>query len=69
MTVMPIGWIAPAPSPCRARPAMSAGIDQASPHSTDAPTNTVIPKMSTGLRPSRSASLPYTGTVTACASR
>ena len=58
MTVSPIGWIAPAPMPCRARAAMSAGIDQASPHSSEAARKTPMPNSSTGLRPRTSASLP-----------
>ena len=58
MTVIPMGRMAPAPKPWRSRPAMSTGIDQASPHSREAATKTVMPNISRGLRPMTSASLP-----------
>ncbi len=58
MIVSPIGWMAPAPSPCRPRATISAGMDQAMPQSTDDTRNTVTPKTITGLRPTTSASLP-----------
>ena len=58
MTVMPSGWIAPAPRPCSARQTTSAGIDQASPQNSEAAVNTAMPVMSSGLRPTTSASLP-----------
>ena len=41
----------------------------ATPHSTEPTKNVAMPNSMTGLRPNRSASLPYTGTVTAWASR
>ena len=55
--VTAIGWTAPAPSPWTARNAMSAGIDHATPHSTDPSPNSAIPMRTTGLRPIVSASL------------
>ncbi len=67
--VTDIGWTAPAPSPWIARKAMSAGIDQANPHSTEPVRNVATPTRITGLRPTVSAILEYTGTVTAWASR
>ena len=58
-----IGWTAPAPSPCRARNAISAGIEVAVPHRTDPTTNRASPNMNTGLRPRMSASRAKIGTV------
>ena len=42
---------------------------QATPHSTEPSRNSPMPNRMTGLRPAVSASLEYTGTVTAEASR
>jgi hypothetical protein len=67
--VMLIGCTAPAPRPCTARNAISAPMFQASPHSSEPRTKSPIPTSITGLRPYWSASLAYTGTVTAWASR
>ncbi len=58
MIVMPAGWIAPAPSPCRARNAISAPMLHDTAHSTDPSTNVPIPNSISGLRPNVSASLP-----------
>ena len=67
MTV--IGSTAPAPMPWIARAKIRAGMLHAMPHRTEPATNTAMPKNSTGRRPTTSASLPYSGTVTACVSR
>ena len=66
---MLIGCTAPAPMPCTARNAISAGMLHATPHSTEPSRNTAMPKNITGLRPTTSASFPYSGTVTAWVSR
>ncbi len=65
---MVIGATAPAPRPCTTRKAISAPMLQATPHSIEPARNSPMPNRMTGLRPNRSASLPYTGTVTAWAS-
>ena len=67
--VMLIGWTAPAPRPCRARNTISAVMLQANPQSTEPARNNPMPTYMIGLRPKVSASLAYTGTVTAWASR
>src|SRR5664279_569010 len=64
-----IGWTAPAPRPCTARNAISAGMLQAKPHRIEPSRKSPMPNSMIGLRPNRSDSLPYTGTETACASR
>ena len=56
--VMVIGSTAPAPMPCTARAMISVGMLQATPHSTEPARNTAMPKNSSGLRPTMSASLP-----------
>ena len=66
---MLIGWIAPAPMPCTARKAISAGMLQATPHRIEPSRKTAMPKNNSGLRPMTSASLPYSGTLTAAVSR
>ena len=53
-----VGCMAPAPSPCTARKAISVPIPRARPLAIDPTRKTPIPKSSTGLRPYRSASLP-----------
>jgi hypothetical protein len=55
--VMAIGCTAPAPSPCTARKAMSAGIDHANPQSTEPIRKSPIPSSISGFRPTMSASL------------
>ena len=67
--VIAIGATAPAPRPCTARKPISAAMLQATPHSTEPTRNSPMPNSIIGLRPNRSASLPYTGTDTAWASR
>ncbi len=67
--VIDIGWTAPAPRPWMARKAISEPMLQASPHRIEPTRNSPMPTSITGLRPKPSASFPYTGTVTACASR
>ena len=67
--VIATGAIAPAPRPCTARKPISAPMLQATPQSTEPARNRPMPNRITGLRPNRSASLPYTGTETAWASR
>ena len=57
MIVMPIGWTAPAPSPCTARNAISEVIPHAKPHSSEPSTKSPTPTSITGLRPYWSASL------------
>ena len=57
MMVIDVGWTAPAPSPCRARKAINAGMLQARPQSTEATTNTAIPMSMIGLRPTWSENL------------
>src|SRR5664279_757404 len=64
-----IGWTAPAPRPCTARNAISAGMLQAKPHRIEPSRKSPMPNSMIGLRPNRSDSLPYTGTETAWASR
>jgi hypothetical protein len=56
--VIPIGWIAPAPSPWTSRNAISAGMLQANPHRIDPSTNSPTPSSMIGFRPRWSASLP-----------
>ena len=55
--VIDIGMTAPAPRPCTARNAMSAGMLHANPHSTLPARNSPIPTSIIGLRPTVSASL------------
>ena len=55
--VIAIGCTAPAPSPCTARNAMSAGMLHANPQSTDPSRNRPMPTSTTGLRPTVSATL------------
>ena len=64
-----IGSTAPAPMPCTPRKTMSAGMLQATPHSTEPTPKTTMPNSRTGRRPRRSATFPYSGTVTAWVSR
>lgn len=66
---MAMGPMAPAPMPWTARAPMSSPMDGARPASTEPSRNTVTPNSRTGLRPNMSATLPYTGTVTAWPSR
>ena len=68
MIVSPTGWIAPAPSPWTARQAMRAPMLPAKPHPLDPTRNSAVPARSTGLRPWRSASFPWMGTVTVAVS-
>ena len=68
-TVTAIGWTAPAPRPCNARNAMSAGMLHATPHSMLPKRNSPMPNSSSGLRPKVSASFAYADTDTAWASR
>jgi hypothetical protein len=49
--VIATGWMEPAPSPCNNRNAISAGIDQAKPHSVEPTRNMAMPPISTGRRP------------------
>ena len=58
MMVIDIGSTAPAPRPWTTRKAMSAGIDQATPHRIEPSRNSAMPTSMTGLRPMPSASLP-----------
>ena len=58
MMVMAIGMTAPAPRPWMARKTINASMFQAAPHSTEPSTKSVMPASITGLRPTRSASLP-----------
>ena len=67
--VMPIGWTAPAPSPWTTRNTIRLVMLQARPHIREPVRNSAIPTSITGLRPMRSATFPYIGTETACASR
>ena len=67
--VMPIGWIAPAPTPCTSRNTIIDGIDQANPHSIEPNRKIAMPTSITVLRPSRSESLPNTTVVAVCVSR
>ncbi len=53
-----VGCIAPAPSPCNARNAISVPMPPASPLAMEPTRKTPIPASSTGLRPYRSASFP-----------
>ena len=55
--VIAMGCTAPAPSPWTARNAMSAGMDQANPQSTEPSAKSPMPSSTTGLRPMVSASL------------
>ena len=55
--VMLIGCTAPAPRPCRARNAMSAGMLQATPQRIDPTRNSPMPSRITGFRPNMSATL------------
>jgi hypothetical protein len=54
--VIDMGCTAPAPSPCTARKAMSAGMLHANPHRIDPTRNSPIPMRMMGLRPNRSES-------------
>ena len=54
--VIDIGWMAPAPSPCSARNAISAGMLQANPQSTDPTRKSAMPTRTIGLRPTVSDS-------------
>ena len=54
--VMDIGCTAPAPSPCTARNAMSAGMLHANPHRIDPSRNSPMPIRMIGLRPTMSLS-------------
>ena len=65
MMVIAVGWIAPAPRPCRARNAIRAGMLQAKPQRIEPAMNTPTPMSITGLRPTMSENLPKIGTVTA----
>ena len=49
--VVAIGWIAPAPIPCKARNKMNDPMLQARPHSKEAAKNRLVPVKNTGLRP------------------
>ena len=69
MMVIAVGWIAPAPSPCRARKAISAGMLQARPQRIEPAMKAATPISITGLRPTWSENLPKIGTVMAWASR
>ena len=69
MIVIPVGCIAPAPTPWMARNAMSAGMLQATPHRIDPRINRPMPTNMIGLRPIRSVNLAKIGTDTACASK
>ena len=53
-----IGCTAPAPRPWTARNTISAGMLQATPHSSDPIANTAMPNSMIGLRPKTSANLP-----------
>jgi hypothetical protein len=53
-----VGCIAPAPSPCNARNAISVPMPPASPLAMEPTRKTPMPASSTGLRPYRSASFP-----------
>jgi hypothetical protein len=69
MMVMAIGCTDPAPMPCTARNAISAGMLQAKPQRMEPARKSPTPINMTGLRPTRSLNLPKIGTATACASR
>ena len=69
MIVMAVGCTAPAPSPCRARNAIRAGMLQAMPHKIEPSTKRPMPTSMIGLRPMRSVNLAKIGTDTAWASR
>jgi hypothetical protein len=69
MMVMDIGMTAPAPRPCRARKAISAGMLQARPHRIEPRTKAPTPTSMIGLRPNWSESLAKIGMETAWASR
>ena len=66
---MPMGGIAPAPTPCTSRNTISMGIEVAKPQSSDPRRNTAIPTSRTGRRPYRSLSLPNTTVVAVWVSR
>ena len=67
--VMVVGMIAPAPSPCTTRKTMSTHMFHAAPQKIEPSRKSAMPHSTSGLRPYRSDSLPYSGTDTACASR
>ncbi len=69
MMVIAIGITAPAPRPCTARKAISAGMLQANPQPIEPSTKAATPISMIGLRPTRSESLAKIGTETAWASR
>ena len=48
---MPIGWMAPAPTPCTSRNRIIDGIDQAKPHSSEPTRKIAMPDRITFLRP------------------
>jgi len=67
--VIAVGWTAPAPTPWTSRNAISDGIDQANPQSSEPTRKIAIPTCITVLRPTRSASLPNTTVVAVWVSR
>ena len=67
--VMPMGWMAPAPTPCTSRNRIIDGIDQANPHSSEPNRKIAMPESITFFRPSRSESFPNTTVVAVCVSR
>ncbi len=69
MIVIAVGWTAPAPSPCSARKAISAGMLQARPQRIEPRMNAPTPISMIGLRPYWSLNLAKIGTDTAWASR
>ena len=69
MIVIAVGWTAPAPSPCSARKAISAGMLQAMPQRIEPRMNAPTPISMIGLRPYWSLNLAKIGTDTAWASR
>ena len=64
MMTMPSGSMPPAPTPCRARKAMSCVIDVATPHNIDPSRNNPIATRYGRRRPWTSAMRPHTGVVT-----
>ena len=48
---MPMGWMAPAPTPWINRNTMREGMDQAKPQNSDPTRKTAMPTSNTGRRP------------------
>lgn len=64
-----VAMIELAPSPCRPRNAINVVMFHASADTAEPSRKIRVPMIRIGLRPNTSASLPYSGMVTVCASR